>query len=119
MSSAPNQRPFALRLGGLLLTVVPFAFGMIRFAETRSDTRYLWTAVASQLGAVVVSSMRGLAAHPTVMRMLAAFLASAGAAVLCALLLAVTFGPALVIVCCAFALCSATGTVLLWWRSAA
>ena len=38
----------------LLLGAAPMVAGLIRFAQTGSDVRYLWLAVASYLGAYVV-----------------------------------------------------------------
>ena len=89
-------------LVGLILACVPFVFGILRFAETRSDTRYLWTALASLVGAVVVASSRAWAQRPLAAHLLVAFLAAAMCAALSARLQHVTFGPAMVIVSCAF-----------------
>ncbi|HYN81873.1 MAG TPA: hypothetical protein VES88_10260 [Gemmatimonadaceae bacterium] len=117
MSFDQPQRRLSFRIVGLLLAAVPFAFGVIRFAETRSDMRYLWTAIASTLGAVVIASPRSWTQRSLALQVLAAFIAASLCGVLCALLLGVTFGPALLVVCCAFGLFSAIGIVLIWRRS--
>jgi bacteriorhodopsin len=118
MSLQQGQRSRALTLAGLLLAFVPFVFGILRFAETRSDTRYLWTALASLVGAVVVASPRAWAQRPLVAHMLVAFLAAVMCAALSAYLQHVTFGPGMVIVSGAFGLFSGTGAALLWRKPA-
>jgi hypothetical protein len=41
----------------ILFAVAPFAFGLFRFLETRSDVRMLWMAFASFLGALLVRAI--------------------------------------------------------------
>lgn len=118
MSYQPGQRSRVFTLAGLILACVPFVFGILRFVETRSDTRYLWTALASLVGAVVVASPGAWAQRPLAAHGLVAVLAAAMCAALSAYLQQVTFGPAMVMVSCAFGLFTGTGAVLLWRKPA-
>jgi hypothetical protein len=93
-----------------LLLAVPFLFGLLRFATTGADARYLAVAVASSLGAAIVLRTR---ATPSLTR----FATGLGAAALCSAATGWAFGarsgPAIAVVSLAFAICSATGATLL------
>jgi hypothetical protein len=39
---------------GLVMAAVPFAFGLVRYANTGDDVRYVWMALASSLGVGLV-----------------------------------------------------------------
>lgn len=103
-----------LTLAGVILTALPFAFGAIRFAETRSDTRYLWIAVVSTLAAFPLNKWGPGTARA---RAIASFVVSAvSTAAVAAIFLGARPGPGMAVVASAFAICSATGVALLLWR---
>lgn len=109
-----RKRSPGLTLAGVALTAIPFVFGSIRFAETGTDTRYLWIAFVSTLAAFVLNkwapgTWRG--------RVAASFVMSAvSTAAVAAIFLGVRPGPGMAVVASAFAVCSATGLALLLWR---
>ena len=101
-----------LKVIGMLLAAVPFAFALIRRIETGADTRYLWVAFASALGAVVVLALPGPRTILSPARAGAATLVATACAALVAIMLGTRAGPGIAIVALAFGLCSALGTWL-------
>ena len=108
MKRSPHER--RIQAFSVFFAAVPFAFALIRAGQTGYDLRYLWVALASLLGAMVVVSVgKGYGRGPR-----AAFVLSAGAfatatlfAVLAALLLGTTFGPGVLVVASGFGFCFA------------
>ena len=105
-----SQHERRIQALSVFFAAVPFTFALIRAGQTGYDLRYLWVALASLLGAMVVMSVgKAYGRGPRV-----AFVLSAGAfaiatlfAVLAALLLGTTFGPGVSIVASAFGFCFA------------
>ena len=98
----------------LALMAVPCAFGVIRFAATVSDCRYLVIAAASTCGALLM--LRRQTRGGGVAKRLGAALA---AATLLAALASIAVGARSIIsvgvVALGFALCSVSGAALLVW----
>jgi hypothetical protein len=95
---------------------VPFAFALIRAAQTGDDFRYLWVALASLPGALVTLAVgSAYTGRRIAVVALAAgvFVISTLLAVLMALLLGTTFGPGIIIVGSAFGFCFAASALLL------
>lgn len=101
-----------MTLLGILVAAIPIAFGAVRFVTTGSDQRYLWAALASLLGAVVLLVFHRSGAGPTRLRTIAAVMAAAASTALTAVLEGATAGPAVAVVSIAFGLCSAGGVAL-------
>jgi hypothetical protein len=104
------------RLASALFAILPFAFALMRAAETGGeDLRYLWVAFAAFAGAIVRMAVaaRGSGRRMTP-RTLAAgiFLSSTLFAVVAAWLLGATSGPAIFLVGAAFGFCFALSTFL-------
>ena len=100
-----------MKLIGLGLVAIPFAFGALRLATTGTDARYLWLASASTVAAAIVLL---LLSRPSVRvaRVVAAFVASTAAAGLAGYLVDARNIIAIGIVSIAFATCSTLGLVL-------
>jgi bacteriorhodopsin len=94
---------------GVLLTVVPFAFAGIRFATTGTDLRYLWMAIASTLCAAGFLLRSTPRTAPSPARTGLALLASATSAAAIAIMLGATAGLGIAIVALAFGLSSTVG----------
>ena len=101
-----------MRVLGVLLAAVPFAFGLIRRFSTGDDMRYLWMAMASALCAAAVLVRPGSAAGPGRVRAGVATIVAAACAATVAIVLGATAGSGIAIVAVAFGLCSASGTWL-------
>ena len=98
----------------VVLSVVPFAFGVIRAVSTGADRRYLWLAGAAILGSMgVVRLMRGASGGSLVLfrRALAAVAAGAISAGVTAILMGARAGPGVAVVAIAFGLCTGTGVM--------
>ena len=101
-----------MKVLGMLLAAVPFAFASIRLFTTGNDMRYLWMAVVSTLCAAAVLLGPGSPAAPSPARTGVATIAATGCAAAAAIMLGATAGSAIAIVAVAFGLCSALGTAL-------
>lgn len=114
MKWPPRER--RIRALSIAFAAVPFVFALIRAVQTGSDLRYLWVALASQLGATMVmvvgrASSRGLAVRIALSA--AAFVMATLSAVLAAVLLGTRVGPGILVVASAFGFCAAAGCGLL------
>jgi hypothetical protein len=110
--SSREQRLLAL---SFVFVAIPFAFALIRAVRTGYDLRYIWTAVASLLGAVM--AMRIGKAYSSTRRGMVVW--SAGAfvvATLCAIVTALFLGASVnagsMLVGSAFGFCCAVSRVL-------
>jgi hypothetical protein len=110
-----SHRQRLIDLVSIVLTAAPFAFALIRAFSTGSDLRFLWTALASALGATGVMVV-AKARHRTPMALLAVSAAAIVIATLLAgstaLLLGARSAPAVWAVAFAFGLCCAAGSAL-------
>ena len=109
----PQER--RIRALSIAFAAVPFVFALIRAVQTGSDLRYLWVALASQLGATMVmvvgrASSRGLKVRAALSA--GAFVVATLCAVLVAVLLGTRVGPGILVVASAFGLCAAAGSAL-------
>ena len=96
-----------MKLLGLLVAAVPFAFAGIRWFTTGTDTRYLWMALASTLCAALI--VRFARIRRSVRAAVAVAAASAGAAAIAIAFLGATAGLGIAIVAGSFGLCSGLG----------
>jgi hypothetical protein len=114
-----SERDPRIRLLSFLLAAVPFAFGLIRAAQTGHDFRYLWTAAASLVGATVATAAVPARARAPVARMAraaaAVAMSSIGAA-MTAWLLGARSVPAVAVVSLAFGSCSSASRLLAGYR---
>jgi hypothetical protein len=109
----PSPRNRWIGALAILCAAAPFGFGLMRAVSTGSDFRYLWVALASGAGAVIVvmTGRRTARESRTGTALLAgSFLMSTLLAVLMAMLLGTRLGPGLVVVASAFGFCSAAGS---------
>ena len=100
---------------GIMLTALPFAFGLLRAWQTGTDLRYLWVALSAFVGSSVVISIgksRSKTSTVTVGVAVVALLVATIAAVLGAKFLANTQSAAAWIVAFFFGFCTTVGTVL-------
>lgn len=114
MTRSPRQR--SLLVSGILIALVPFAFGVLRALETGSDFRFLWTALGSSLGAILVMTLgkaRSRSRHALFSLSIVALVMATLLAALAALLLGARSAPAIWVVAFGFGLCSAVGGALL------
>lgn len=112
MSRLPRSRAQALRLGaGVLIASLPIAFGVIRAAQTGTDFRYLWSAIAALVGAAAVTARRSNTDRVAVRGTLALCVATLLAAAMACLVGARSPGAVLV-VALAFGACAAVGSAL-------
>ena len=101
-----------MQIIAVLLIALPFVFGGIRLITSGNDLRYLWTAVASSIGAGIILAWPRRQVPPTAGRTVAGVLVATVCAALCALLLDAKAGPAIAVVSLAFGCCSAGGLSL-------
>lgn len=101
------------RAAAVLLGLVPFAFGGIRFATSHGDLRYLWVAVASTLGAAAILARPGQSGATSTIATVSGIAMAAVCAATCAVLLGARAGPAIAVVALAFGVCSAGAIALL------
>ena len=109
----PSPRNRWIDALSVLFAAAPFGFASIRAVRTGHDLRYLWVALASLAGAIVVITIvRGNAGRTSAGMALAAgcFFTSTLLAVLMALLLGTTLGPGIIVVASAFGFCYAVGS---------
>ena len=97
----------------VLLGLVPFAFGGIRFATSQGDARYLWMAVASTIGAAAILARPGQSGGTRIIATVGGIAMAAVCAATCAVLLGARAGPAIAVVALAFGVCSAGAIALL------
>jgi hypothetical protein len=97
----------------VLLGLVPFAFGTMRLATSQGDARYLWTAVASTIGAAAILARPGRSGGTSIIATVSGIAMAAVCAATCAVLLGATAGPAIAVVALAFGMCSAGAIALL------
>ena len=95
-----------MRVLAILAAAVPFAFGLIRLAQTGNDARYLVVAAASLFGAAVATKFARTA------KVAAAFLSATAIAVLAAILLGTRLGPGMLVVAAGFSFCFAVAATL-------
>ena len=95
-----------MRVLAVLVAAVPFAFGLIRFAQTGSDARYLVVAAASLAGAAVALKFARTA------RVVAVFLAATVLAILAATLLGTRLGLGILVVAASFGFCFGVASAL-------
>jgi hypothetical protein len=94
---------------------VPFAFASIRAAQTGTDFRYFWVALAGLLGAAAAVRLRRADARlPSAAAALAigAFVIATLLSVAGALLIGTRLGPGLLVVAASFGLCFAAAVFL-------
>lgn len=108
----PDGSGFAVKVLGMLVAAVPFAFAMIRLFSTGDDTRYLWMAVVSTLCAAGVLVRPGSPVVPSRARIGVATIAAGACAAAAGIVLGAREASAIAIVAGAFGLCSAFGTGL-------
>lgn len=99
----------------LIAAAVPFAFGLIRLAQTGSDARYLVVAAGSLCGAIAVVKFAGTgkATSRAVLGTVAGvFVAATVFAVAAAMFLGTRLGPGILIVGAAFGFCFAVASAL-------
>jgi hypothetical protein len=99
----------------IFFAALPFAFALIRYAQTGSDLRYLWAALASWPGAtlvMVVGKAPSRILKVKVALSAGAFVMATLFALLAAVLLGTTVGPGIWVVASAFGFCCATSWVL-------
>jgi hypothetical protein len=100
---------------GMLLIMVPFAFGGLRAVSTRDDFRYLWMAAAALVGAATVMGLariRRTAVQFNVTSILVAIVVAAVLGRLTAALLGATNATSVWIVASGFAICEGVGCAL-------
>jgi FtsH-binding integral membrane protein len=105
-----GQKTGLLVLSGVV-AAVPFVFGVLRAAQTRTDFRYLWVAIAAGIGAaiVVIGGTRGPDRTRGFTLFAVAFVVSSLAAALLGRVLGATSIPAVLAVAVFFGFCSAAG----------
>jgi len=101
-----------VRVLGVLIAAVPFAFASVRLFTTGSDLRYLWMATASAICAAATLLQTGSAQRARFLRTGGAALAAALGAAIVAIAVGATSGIGIAIVAIAFGLCSGVGTGL-------
>lgn len=99
-----------MKVLGILVAAVPFAFASMRLLATGDDMRYLWMAIASALCAAAVLVRPGAPAALSLLRTGVATIAAATCAAVVAIVLGATAGSGIALVAVAFGLCSALGT---------
>lgn len=112
MSRLPRSRAQTLRLGaGVLIASLPIAFGVIRAAQTGTDFRSLWSAIAALVGAAAVIARRSNTDRVAVRGTLALCVATLLAAAM-AFLVGARSPGAVLVVALAFGACAAVGSAL-------
>jgi hypothetical protein len=105
-----SPRATLLHVFSIAFAALPVAFGLIRAAQTGTDLRYIWLALAALLGAVAVVAI-GRGSRDTPLRVVALAAAALAVAtflaILTALLLGTRLGPGLLVVASSFGLCCA------------
>jgi len=104
-----------MRITGVLIAVVPLAFGLVRAGSTGSDFRYLWVALVSSIAAgvmVVLARRAGNQEAGVAARSAPAVFAAAGAAGIAAFGFGAGSAPAVLMVAFGFAVCSGVGLTL-------
>ena len=109
------MQPNLMRVLSVLFGVVPFAFGFLRLVTTGTDSRYIWLALASLIGATVVMRL-GKARRRSRSVVAALFLTAVAVSTLLAVLVAHLLGAtavlAILAVAIGFGMCSAISAAL-------
>jgi hypothetical protein len=101
-----------VKLLGLMVAAVPFAFAARRLFATGNDLRYTWMALAATFCAAAVLAWPGTRSAWSAARVGVAASAAAACAAAAAILLGATASSGIAIVAIAFGICSALGTGL-------
>ncbi len=94
------------------VVAMPIIFGALRLLTTGTDARYLWTALASSLGAAVILWRPRASRAPRALHVAIAWLVAAVCATLTAFALGATSSGAIAAVAGSFGACSAAGMTL-------
>lgn len=117
MQRSPRER--SIYVAAILFAAAPLAFGLIRAVETGTDFRYLWVAIASFIGALVLMAIgkpRGQTPSPIPALPAIVFVVTTLIAAATAFLLGARSAPAVLAVASAFGLCW-TASCALYARS--
>jgi hypothetical protein len=96
-----------------VFAATPFAFALIRLAQTGTDARYVVVALASTCGAVIAMLLTRPLTRARFLRVaIAVFVSSTVLAVIGAMLLGTRFGPGILVVATAFGFCFAAASAL-------
>jgi len=118
MARLPRSRAQTLLLvAGLLIESLPIAFGVIRAAQTGTDFRYLWSAIAALVGAAAVTA-RGSNTDRVAVRGTLALCMGTLLAAVTAVLVGARSPGAVLVVALAFGACAAVGSGLVAWSRA-
>ena len=91
----------------------PFAFALIRLAQTGTDARYVAVALASGCGAAMAMALTRPVTRARFLRVATAvFIIATLFAVIAALLLGTRLGPGILVVATAFGFCFGAGCAL-------
>ena len=91
----------------------PFAFALIRLAQTGTDARYVVVALASGCGAAMAMALARPVTRARFLRVATAvFIIATLFAVIAALLLGTRLGPGILVVATAFGFCFGAGCAL-------
>ena len=101
-----------MRVIGVLLVAVPFAFAAMRLRATADDMRYVWMAIASTACTAAILLRPGSPAVAGRVRTVVAAIAAAAAAASVAFALGARAVSGIATVTVAFGCCSAVGTWL-------
>jgi hypothetical protein len=98
----------------ILLAAAPFAFGLLRAITTRTDFRYLWTALAACVGvsAVIVIGKARSAPHSVYLLAIGATVGGTVLAGATAFMLGAKSAPAILFVAFGFSVCFAASSIL-------
>ena len=99
-------------LAALALLAIPFAFGLLRFASTGEDWRYLAVALGSLLGALAVLQGTRASSAMSLPRTLGVAFTSAVAAAITAWLVGARSVVSIAVVAIGCAVCSTSGAIL-------
>jgi hypothetical protein len=89
---------------------MPFAFALIRLAQTGTDARYVVVALASACGAAMAMRLTRPVTSARFLRVaISVFIMATLLAVIAAMLLGTRLGPGIVVVAAAFGFCFAAG----------
>jgi hypothetical protein len=100
----------------VVFAATPFAFALIRLAQTGTDARYLVVALASGCGTAMVMVLARPVTRTRLLRVAVSVLVVATLfALIAALLLGTRLGPGILVVATAFGSCFAAGCALHAW----
>ena len=113
----PDRGQTLVLVAGAVIAGLPIAFGVIRAAQTGTDFRYLWSAIAALAGAAAVTARGSNARRLAVTGILALCMGTLLAAATAVIVGARSPGAVLV-VALAFGTCAAVGSGLVAWSRA-